>query len=348
MLNFRAVYEFLFSSFRIDRDTAFVEKLVADGHRFAILIKRSWVYGAFACLHLVPVALIAIANVFLMGKHFEWNSTGVTLATLLGVNVLYTAITSLRFVWDYRSLRKNTFEATDVHTLKDELVRGDAYFTSLFNQLQTNFFLFIGIAAFYVYHVAFVSMFSTGLWAVADLFCILVQLFLLSYFVRNMINLEMDFAIVVPGKLFYANQKGMYADTQTLDSDKIKTVKSSYPNFVASFFGHGNVEVMTEGDAAGLGTILIEYVEEPEETVRNVNALLSGRHADVERVHNVYLKGIVRKYSITGEGEEFANNLRKFLAEYEDQVKKDYLSAQDEETKREIEEIYAEYSTKKE
>lgn len=80
-------------------------------------------------------------------------------------------------------------------------------------------------------HVAVVAKFSTGVWAVIDIVCILIQLGLMSKFVRLMINLEMDFNVVVQGRIFFINQSGMYSDTQTLSGDKIKTIRSTYPGF---------------------------------------------------------------------------------------------------------------------
>ena len=277
MLNFRKVYEYLFSSFRIDRDTKLVEKLISDGVSSVIIIKRAWLYGAFSALLLVPIVVTTVANVYLLGKHFDWNTTGTVLATLLVANVAYTLISSIRFLYEYREFRKGALSAVSTQLLRNDLERSDIIFTSLFNQLQTNFFFFIGIVVFYIFHVAVVSGFSTGIWAMVDIVCIALQLFVLGKFVSNMTNLEMDFTVAVPGQLYFVNQKGMYVEIQTLESDKIKTIKSSYPNFISSFFGYGNLEIMTEGDMSGLGTVIIEYVENPEATVQNVNTLLSGK-----------------------------------------------------------------------
>lgn len=246
MFNFRKVYEFLFSSFRINRDTELAESLSVDGVRFVAIVKRAWIYGVFSALILIPVVAITGMNVFLLGKHFSWSTTGIVVATLLGMNVAYTVISSIRFLFEYRNSRKNSIGTVDIELLKMDLEKDDTIFSALFNQLQTNLFFFIGIVIFYIFHVAIISGFSTGIWAAIDIMFIGLQLFLLSKFILNMMNLEMDFMIAIPGRLYVINQKGMYAEVQTLDSEKIKTVKSSYPNFIASFFGYGNVEVLTE------------------------------------------------------------------------------------------------------
>ncbi len=58
MLNFRSVYEFIFSSFRISRDTDLLSKLIEEGERYGLIIKRSWIYGAFSLLWLAPILAI--------------------------------------------------------------------------------------------------------------------------------------------------------------------------------------------------------------------------------------------------------------------------------------------------
>jgi hypothetical protein len=89
-----------------------------------------------------------------------------------------------------------------------------------------------------------------------------------------MIDLEMDFNVVVKGKLFFVNQNGVYSDINTLDADKIKNIKSSYPGFLASFFHYGTIEVLTEGDEL-MGHNVMQFVDRPERTVEQMNALLN-------------------------------------------------------------------------
>lgn len=128
MLNFQKLFEFLFTSFRIDRDTELVAKITEDGHRFALLVKHAWVYGVFSSLILVPVVLVTVLNVYLLGVHFEWKQTGIILDTLLVANVMYTCISAFRFLVEYKNLRKESFGIVDVHTLRDALTKADVLF----------------------------------------------------------------------------------------------------------------------------------------------------------------------------------------------------------------------------
>lgn len=90
----------------------------------------------------------------------------------------------------------------------------------------------------------------------------------------------------------------------------------------------------------------MHYVDNPEDAVSNMNMLVSGRVEPIEKIHNVYLSKIISAYGIDRNGKDFRKKIREYLANYENQIRDDYLSAQDTETKREIEEIYQEYRTK--
>ncbi|MDQ1344338.1 MAG: hypothetical protein QG650_1059 [Patescibacteria group bacterium] len=102
MLNFRKIYEFFFSSFRIAKDTELVSKLIDEGERYGLVIKRSWIYGAFALIWLVPIGIFAGFNVYLLGKHFEWSPLGYSIIALLVANLAYSAFVSGKYVYYFR------------------------------------------------------------------------------------------------------------------------------------------------------------------------------------------------------------------------------------------------------
>jgi len=90
-----------------------------------------------------------------------------------------------------------------------------------------------------------------------------------------MMDLEMDYNIVVPWKIFFVNQSGVLSSIQTIESDKIKTVRSMFPSKIASFFNYGTVDILTEGDTqAMIGTMSMYYVTDPDWVVTNIQSLL--------------------------------------------------------------------------
>jgi hypothetical protein len=90
-----------------------------------------------------------------------------------------------------------------------------------------------------------------------------------------MMDLEMDYNIVVPGKIYFVNQSGVLSTIQTIESDKIKTIKSSFPSKIASFFNYGTVDVLTEWDSEiMLGTMSMYFVTDPDGIVTSIQSLL--------------------------------------------------------------------------
>lgn len=92
---------------------------------------------------------------------------------------------------------------------------------------------------------------------------------------KRMMDLEMDYNIIVPGKIYFTNQSGVLSSMQTIESDKIKTVRSSFPSKIASFFNYGTVDILTEGDTqAMMGTMSMYYVTNPDDVVSGIQLLL--------------------------------------------------------------------------
>lgn len=88
-------------------------------------------------------------------------------------------------------------------------------------------------------------------------------------------DLEMDYNIFVPGKIFFVNQSGILSTIQTIDGDKVKTVQSIFPSKIASFFNYGTVHVLTEWDTAMIGTMNMYYVTNPDKAVAYIQELIS-------------------------------------------------------------------------
>jgi hypothetical protein len=113
-------------------------------------------------------------------------------------------------------------------------------------------------------------------WILAtDTLVMIMSLVFLKMFRKRMMDLEMDYNVIVPGKIFFVNQSGVLSSIQTIESDKIKTVRSSFPSKIASFFNYGTVDVLTEGDTqAMMGTMSMFYVTDPDGVVANIQSLL--------------------------------------------------------------------------
>jgi hypothetical protein len=66
----------------------------------------------------------------------------------------------------------------------------------------------------------------------------IIEMIFLKLYRKRMVDLEMDYNVIIPGKIFFVNQSGVLSSIQTIESDKIKTVRSAFPSKIASFFNY--------------------------------------------------------------------------------------------------------------
>lgn len=110
----------------------------------------------------------------------------------------------------------------------------------------------------------------------------------------------MDYNIIVPGKIFFVNQSGVLSAVQTIESDKIKTVQSSFPSKIASFFNFGTINVLTEGDTqAMMGTMSMYYVTNPDGVVANIQSLLDEKSEERKEKAAAMLEEVVQAVHTT-------------------------------------------------
>lgn len=186
-------------------------------------------------------------------------------------------VSSVIYIVHFRSIHKNTdLIITDLKALREELGRGDCYFISFFNWSLTNQFLLVLIMiaeiALIFHHIDRLSEHMMIL--SIDFLIILVEIYYLQQYRKRMMDLEMDFNIVVQGKIFFVNQTGVLSNTQTIESDKIKTIRSNFPNKLASFFNFGTIDILTEGDTGSLGALSMYFVTNPVKVVSSIQMLL--------------------------------------------------------------------------
>ena len=190
---------------------------------------------------------------------------------------LILVISTVTYIRHFRKIHREPVIETDTKKLVRDLTLWDNHFRSFFNWSITNQFILVGII---FAEIVLLLLYGKGIgehfWILAtDTFVILLEIFFLRHFRRRMMDLEMDYNIIVPGKIFFVNQSGVLSAVQTIESDKIKTVQSSFPSKIASFFNFGTVHVLTEGDTqAMMGTMSMYYVTNPDGVVANIQTLL--------------------------------------------------------------------------
>jgi hypothetical protein len=106
---------------------------------------------------------------------------------------------------------------SDAEKLFQSLAEGDRYFIRFFNQTILNQWILIGLMIWSGYYYIGHMDLKWSMWILVDIALLFFQWIILSRYRKKMIDLEMDYNIVVPGKIIFANQSGMLSSSQAVE-----------------------------------------------------------------------------------------------------------------------------------
>ena len=275
IINFRRLYEALFKSFNVAADTELVNRLESDWVNKLIILKRSWLFWLFISWKFIVMFLIMLANVYLVYLNFKDPTIAWIIIWVILFNILYWILSVLIYFSKFRRIYWVRSTIVDVPTIKVKLNEWDIAFTKFFNQTIFNYFVLIWITIFIAYQIIFVLWF-TELWLYwwLNIFLLLTQIYISAKFKKRMLDLEMDFAIVIPWKIMFYNQSNLTRSVQTINSEKIKTITSKHARLVWSVFNFWDITILTEWDEANMWEMNLQYIASPSDTVYEINELL--------------------------------------------------------------------------
>ena len=277
MIPFHHIYSWFFKSFRINGETELIDRLISEGYAHILIIKRSWIFALFVLW--IPIVILILSCISIAIAFYSLSPSGLQYI-IIGGNILMSCIlvvSSWSYIRHFREIQSSASISTDPVSLRAALHTWDTYFTSFFNWSITNQVI---LSATIIAEIALIAVYRSRLgdhfWILAtDVLIISLEVVFLKLYRKRMMDLEMDYNIVVPGKIYFVNQSGVLSAIQTIESDKIKTVKSSFPSKIASFFDYGTVDILTEWDTqAMMGTMSMYYVTDPDRIVSNIQSLL--------------------------------------------------------------------------
>ncbi len=283
MLPFHKIYSWLFKSFSIHSEISLIDRITDMGYRHIMLIKRSWIFILFVLWMPLLVFLMGMMSVWFAASSIELASIKFTIIIgniLMGWILIFSSFFYIRY---FRRIHGTPTIYTDMEKVKNQVNQWDIYFINFFNWSLTNqlvltilFFLELSLV------FAFRQDLTEHFWLlILDSVVIVIEFVLLGRYRKKMIDLEMDYNIVIPWKIFFINQTGVLSDTQTLDSDKIKTVRAQFPGKIASFFNYGNIDILTEGDTAMMGVMKMNFITDPNNVVSKIQKLLVMREENL-------------------------------------------------------------------
>lgn len=329
MLPMHKIYSSIFKTFTIDWDTKIISELKKDKIKNAIVIKRSWIYWLMASWVLLATIILTVINIYNSYQLFQTDWLRYTIIWVLAFSCLSLVLSSLAYLYNFKQLYNDDNKIMPVSFIEEELQQWDHLFTRFFNSITTNIFLFTLLVIFHVVHLwmnfAWWNFSIKDIWfTILDVWLLIAQLYLMRKYRRTMINLEMDFNVVLPGRIIFVNQSNMMSSTQSLLSDKIKTIKSDTTNFFLSFFNLGKVTVLTEWDQGAVGIMEMHYVANPWNTVKNISKVMDEQ---VVYIENNYLKKILQVLSIKEKYWDLPENFKEivaFIEKNDSEIKRDY------------------------
>jgi hypothetical protein len=275
MFNFIRIYEALFKSFNVSADTELVSLLEADWIKNLMIIKRSWIFGLFKSWIFLLIILVMCLNVFLIYLNFEGSTESWILIWILVFAILYWFLSVFIYFRKFKHIYWERAIICDTASKKQQLMTWDEAFKKFFNQTIFNYFVVLWITAYIAYYIIFIAWFMKAwIYGFLNIFFLLAQIFLSIKFKKRMLDLEMDFAIVIPGKIMFYNQSNLQRSEATINSEKIKTITSEYAWLFWSMLNYWDVTVMTEWDEANVWEMKLHYIPFPTETVYEINELL--------------------------------------------------------------------------
>lgn len=280
MIPFHRIYSWLFKSFAIGQENKIIEQFIEQWYQKIMIIKRSW----FFVLWIFITRGILIFSLSLVSTWIAWNNIEIkefqyviTFSNIIMAVIMF--LSSFIYLRHFRRVHSNTDKIiTDLDKLKNDLKSWDEYFIRFFNWSLTNQVLLVFLV---IVEISFIFLHSNKIFTnnhiwflILDFVIIISQFTFLEQYRKKMIDAEMDFNIIVHGKIFLINQSWVLSNTQTIESDKIKTIRSSFPDKISSIFNYWNIEILTEWDTAMMWALTMNHVMNPSQVVSSMQLLL--------------------------------------------------------------------------
>jgi len=232
MIDFSALYSWIFKSFDIADDKEFIEQIRKENVAHVVLLKRSWIFGVYHLWALLIIILLGIINSYLVYQNIANITVANTIVGLLGASIALLVYSTASYLFYFKATYCNTSGVVDTISLEEDLSRGDRYFRRFFNQITLNYMIFIVVILVSAYYIIFNENMSEGAYGLLNILLLGVQISFMQYFRKKMIDLAMDFTVVRAGKIHFFNQTSMMRQSQMLEGVKVTTIKSNYAGFL--------------------------------------------------------------------------------------------------------------------
>lgn len=272
---FHKLYLKIFSSLDFDVEKKLFLDLQEEWVERFLPIKRSWIYALKLSFIAILGIILMLLNAYIGINYFESFFATIILPVSYIIISILLFFDTFWYMFSYRKTHKNIGISTDTQLLieKNDIVNKN--FIKFFNisVLVSCFLILILIETliFLLFFYAGDQIWLKGLELAINIFAG----FIVMKHRRLSMNLELDFWLAVPGKVYIIDQTGLLSSKQSIVAVNIKTVEGVYKNMLGSILWYGDIKFFLEGNIPDQKWVItLDYISNPRKTVDLINKTL--------------------------------------------------------------------------
>ena len=272
---FHTLYLKIFNSLDFDVEKKLLLEMKQEWVEKFLPIKRSWIYALKLSLIALLGILFMLINAYIGINYFESFFARVVLPASYIIISILLFVDTFWYMFSYRKTHKNISISTDTDLMiqKNDIVNKN--FIKFFNiSVLVSCFLVLILFETLLFLIFFYSGDQIMLKAL-ELGINIFAGFIVMKHRRLSMNLELDFWLAVPGKVYIIDQTGLLSSKQSIVAVNIKTVEWVYKNILWSILWYWDVKFFLEGNIPDQKWVItLDYISNPRKTVDLINKTL--------------------------------------------------------------------------
>ena len=275
MIPFHKLYLKIFTSLDFDVEKKLLEELQNEKVIKFLPIKRSWIYALKIFLIVLLGTFLLFINAYTGFTYFENFFPKYILPISYIIISLLFLLDTVWYMFSYKNTHKSIGIYEDPQKLIEKNNVVNKNFIKFFNiSVLVSVFLFVILLETFIYVLFFYSGEQVFLKSL-ELGINIVAGFLVVKHRRLSMNLELDFWLVVPGKVYIIDQTWLLSSKQSIVAVNIKTVEWVYKTMLWSILWYGDIKFFLEWNIPDQkGVITLDYISNPRKTVDLINKTL--------------------------------------------------------------------------
>lgn len=275
MIPFHKLYLKIFSSLDFDIEKNLLLGLKTEWVQSFLSIKRSWIYALKISMVALLWVVFLLVNAYIGFSYFESFFARIILPVSYIIISLLLLFDTFWYIFSYRKTHMYSWIESDVDALIVRNQQVNINFIKFFNiSVLLSCILAILFIETCIFLVFFYSWDAHFLIVLELLFNIFSGLLIMKHR-RLSMNLELDFWLAVPGKVYIIDQTGLLSSKQSIVAVNIKTVEGVYHSIFWSILWYGDIKFFLEWNIPDQkGVITLDYISNPRKTVDLINKTL--------------------------------------------------------------------------